>query len=110
MRLLARGVLGTLLGVGIALATSVSAAAQTTGAETFSGTIVASGVSGTRAVVASPRARLRLSRLAPNRRSSVPRADCQNSAGTLRGRLRWCTGVVSLWDDEPVPVQAPSDL
>jgi hypothetical protein len=53
MRLLARGVLGTLLGVGIALATSVSAAAQTTGSETFSGTIVASGVSGTRVVVAT---------------------------------------------------------
>src|SRR2546426_1026949 len=53
MRLLARGVLGTLLGVGIALATSVSAAAQTTGTETFNGTIVASGVAGTRVVVAT---------------------------------------------------------
>jgi hypothetical protein len=48
-----RGALGALLAVGIALAVSAPATAQTTGNETFSGVIVTSGSSGARAVVAS---------------------------------------------------------
>jgi hypothetical protein len=48
-----RGAIGALLVVGIALAMSGAATAQTTGSETFKGTIVASYVSGTREVVGS---------------------------------------------------------
>ena len=53
MRRRVRGALGALLAVGIALAVSAPATAQTTGNETFKGTIVASYVSGTRVVVGS---------------------------------------------------------
>jgi hypothetical protein len=48
-----RGALGALLTVGIALAVSAPATAQTTGNETFKGVIVTSGVSGARVVVSS---------------------------------------------------------
>jgi len=48
-----RGAIGALLVVGIALAMPGPATAQTTGSETFKGTIVASYVSGTREVVGS---------------------------------------------------------
>jgi hypothetical protein len=48
-----RGTLGALLAVGLALVVSAPATAQTTGNETFEGTIVASYVSGTRVVVGS---------------------------------------------------------
>jgi hypothetical protein len=48
-----RGGFGALLAVGIALAVSAPASAQTTGSETINGVIVASGKSGTREVVAS---------------------------------------------------------
>jgi len=52
-----RQVIGTLLAAGIALATcattAMPAAAATSGSETFRGTIVASGVSGTRTVISS---------------------------------------------------------
>jgi hypothetical protein len=47
------GALGALLAVGIALAVSAPATAQTTGNETFNGVIVTSGVSGARVVVSS---------------------------------------------------------
>jgi hypothetical protein len=53
MRRNLRGALGALLGVGIALALAVPAAAQTSGNETFSGVIVTSGLSGERVVVTS---------------------------------------------------------
>src|SRR5262249_61852788 len=52
-----RQVIGALLAAGIALAisaaTALPAGAATSGSETFQGTIVASGVSGTRAVITS---------------------------------------------------------
>ncbi len=48
-----RGALGALLAVGIALAVSAPATAQTTGNETFNGVIVTSGSSGERVVVSS---------------------------------------------------------
>jgi hypothetical protein len=48
-----RGALGALLTVGIALAVSAPATAQTTGNETFKGVIVTSGLSGARVVVNS---------------------------------------------------------
>lgn len=48
-----RGAIGGLLVVGITLVVSGSATAQTTGSETFNGTIVASYVSGAREVVGS---------------------------------------------------------
>jgi hypothetical protein len=52
-----RQAIGTLLAAGIALATcattAMPAAAVTNGSETFRGTIVASGVSGTRTVISS---------------------------------------------------------
>jgi hypothetical protein len=53
MRRQIRGALGALLTVGIALAASAPATAQTTGSETFKGVIVTSGVSGARVVVSS---------------------------------------------------------
>jgi len=53
MRRHVRGTLGALLAIGIALAVSAPAAAQTSGNETFSGVIVTSGLSGTRVVVSS---------------------------------------------------------
>jgi hypothetical protein len=53
MRRHPRGALGALLAVGLALALSAPAAAQTTGNETFSGVIVTSGLSGDRVVVSS---------------------------------------------------------
>ena len=53
MRQHVTGPLGALLAVGIALAVSAPATAQTTGNETFKGIIVASYVSGTRVVVGS---------------------------------------------------------
>ncbi len=49
----ARRTLGALLVLGIAVAVSAPGAAGTTGNETFSGTIVTSGVSGERVVVSS---------------------------------------------------------
>jgi hypothetical protein len=48
-----RGALGVLLAAGMALAVAWPAAAATTGAETFDGVIVTSGVSGERVVVNS---------------------------------------------------------
>src|SRR5436309_5613504 len=48
-----RGALGALLAVGAAFAVAAPATAQTTGNETFSGTIVTSGSSGERVVVSS---------------------------------------------------------
>jgi len=53
MRRHLRSALGALLVVGIALAVSAPATAQTTGSETFSDVIVTSGLSGAREVVAS---------------------------------------------------------
>jgi hypothetical protein len=48
-----RGALGALLAIGIALAVSTPAGAQTSGNETFNDVIVTSGLSGTRVVVSS---------------------------------------------------------
>ena len=53
MRRHLRRALGTSAVVGVALALSIPAAAQTSGAETLSGKIVASGLSGTRVVLAT---------------------------------------------------------
>ena len=53
MRRQMRGALGALLAVGIALAVSAPAAAQTTGSETVNGVIVTSGASGERVVISS---------------------------------------------------------
>ena len=53
MRRQMRGALGALLVVGIALAVSAPAAAQTTGSETVNGVIVTSGASGERVVISS---------------------------------------------------------
>jgi len=53
MRREVRTALGALLAVGIALAVSTPAGAQTSGNETFNDVIVTSGLSGTRVVVSS---------------------------------------------------------